>query len=159
MRQTLSLLVVTASLLFPGGLHAQDADLSALPPKLAEHVTTVRNTCRELLDQELRIPEAALSRVDLTGDGQPDWAFDDGALDCGGDNAIFCGSGGCTTQLLAGEEMLTLFGRGWEVVATEIGPVILSFTGGAECGGPEAMPCVRAWVWSGERFVTTETVG
>jgi hypothetical protein len=137
-------------LLLPLPALAQDP----LPAPLQAAIDGATADCKGFDNGTLTVGPDAISRPDLNGDGTPDWALDDSALDCSSDASYFCGSGGCVTTFLVGDTRTEIFGHGWQLVETEAGPVLLSFAGGVDCGLADSEPCVRAMVWSGKGWNT-----
>lgn len=146
----LCLLLLLLGLTF--GLPARaDEDM---PPALQARIDAATADCKGFDNGTLTVPAQALSRPDLNGDGAPDWALDEGALQCSTAASLFCGSGGCSTAFVIDGTETEIFGRDWELVTTTFGPVLLSFTGGVDCGESNAAPCVRALVWGDGKWNT-----
>lgn len=130
---------------------------TALPPALQSRVDRAAEDCKSLDGGVFSYDPGAVSRPDLNGDGTPDWAMDESGFQCSTAASYFCGSGGCVTAFVIGDVETEIFGHGWQMAQTPVGPVVLSFVGGADCGLAEAAACVRALVWGEGRWNTQPT--
>ncbi len=128
-----------------------------LPKLLQERLDKAAADCKRLDDGTLTVASGAVSRPDLDGDGKPDWALDESRLQCSTSASYFCGSGGCTTAFLVAGTLTEVFGHGWQLVQTQVGPVVLSFNGGVDCGLPQYERCVRALIWGDGKWNTQPT--
>jgi hypothetical protein len=66
------------------------------PASVASAINSNTATCDSFKGK----PGFTRSDLDLNGDGTNDWIVDYGNLECDGSTSIFCGSGGCTLQVL-----------------------------------------------------------
>lgn len=129
---------------------------AALPPEIAKVQAEIRETCggRATFKPGFR------RTADFNGDGRPDYLLDYGESECVGGTMTnpFCGSAGCTLDILVsdGGGYRQAFGdnvRGWSL-ATAGGRsvLVLSLHGGA-CGRSGHMECQRRLGWSSGKFV------
>ncbi|WP_136645116.1 hypothetical protein [Tabrizicola sp. YIM 78059] len=74
---------------------------------------------------EFSLAEGTVTRIDLSGDGMPDWLLDTAGFTCSTTPSLYCGILGCTvyTEIDGAIGMLTL--KSWEVV-TEQGETFLT---------------------------------
>ncbi|WP_247418325.1 hypothetical protein [Bradyrhizobium sp. 137] len=98
-------------------------------------------------------------RIDLTGDGRDHYIVDFSGAKCGGRETIYCGTGGCTMNILValpgGDVRLVFDGRAhsYAIKPKSIKPgashVIRFDLHGGYCGGFGAQTCAK------ERSITT----
>ena len=65
-------------------------DLTGLPAALAEKVTVARQACAAVDNGEFKLEWGAVTRPDLDGDLQPDWALDESAYAFSTAVSLFC---------------------------------------------------------------------
>lgn len=106
------------------------------------------------LDGGTFAPNDAVAMLDVTGDGLPDTVIDWGKFGCEKAASAFSGTGGAPLTVLVGDQRFDKRSKGWLVVPTPPGPVLLMQVHGTECGGIGADPCFEAAIWNGERFMT-----
>lgn len=100
----------------------------------------------------LTVPDSVVSQVDLTGDGQPDEVVDTRDLACSSAASLYCGTGGCTVVLVAGEIMHRMLVKDWRVIDWHDRPVVLAALHGSACGGSNLRYCVEALTWDDGGF-------
>ncbi|MBD2745828.1 SH3 domain-containing protein [Microvirga sp. BT688] len=66
------------------------------PASVAAAINTNTATCSSFKG----MPGFTRNDLDLNADGVNDWVVDYGHLECDGSTSMFCGSGGCTLQIL-----------------------------------------------------------
>jgi hypothetical protein len=66
------------------------------PDSVASAINSNTATCESFKGK----PGSTRNDLDLNGDGTNDWIVDYGHLECDGSTSMFCGSGGCTLQVL-----------------------------------------------------------
>ncbi|WP_262030585.1 SH3 domain-containing protein [Microvirga sp. Mcv34] len=66
------------------------------PASVASAINSNTATCDSFKGK----PGFTRNDLDLNGDGTNDWIVDYGHLECDGSTTMFCGSGGCTLQVL-----------------------------------------------------------
>ena len=133
------------------------AAAAPLPPEVKAVLDEKAAECREAEGQGLRgngLP--AVRRLDLNGDGRPDFIVDLDKAPCVGIESLFCGTGGCALVILASRRDGTLpkvLDRNvhrYRVLGDK-GPRRIRFDlHGSLCGkvGPE--PCVKTRTITGE---------
>ena len=146
--RTFAAALIAASVALP--MPAIAADLSDLPAPLQKKVNQTQQTCSDFEDGEFALEWGTITRVDLDGDLQPDWALNEAFFACSSAVSLYCGTGGCMSHFLVGDVLSSLLNKGWNVV--DIGPdrVLLTDVHGSQCGGVNPTPCVTASVWDAE---------
>lgn len=91
------LVLGTTLSLAPDLARAQAREVSKPPRPVAQALAEMDQLCRDNDGKPAPSP-GLLSRLDLNGDGRPDYALDQGAYVCDGAASLFSGSGG--SQLL-----------------------------------------------------------
>jgi hypothetical protein len=87
----------------------QPARSSRRTPSYPASVAGAINSNTAACDTFKAKPGFTRNDLDLNGDGANDWIVDYGHIECDGSATMFCGSGGCTLQILISD------GRnGWE---------------------------------------------
>lgn len=132
-------------------------DISMLPQALLAKVEDARAACSTIENGEFAIEWGAVSRVDLDGDLRADWVLDEAHFACSTAASLFCGTGGCVSHFLVGDQLGSLLNQGWEMA--DFGPnrVLLADVHGARCDGIGPTPCVTASVWDAEGDVWRST--
>jgi hypothetical protein len=140
-------------------LSASAAPLAAQqdwPAPITSAIETARAECAGFENGTLDVPWNAVSRTDLTGNGQADHVLDFGRLACSSMVSMYCGTGGCSVLFVVDGEVTERLSKGWSV--ERLGPmtVLLNQVHGSECGGTNLNPCVEAMVWDAQesRFFT-----
>lgn len=136
---------------------AASAAAAPLPPEVKAVLDEKAAECREAEGRGLRgdgLP--AVRRLDLNGDGRPDYIVDLDKAPCVGIESLFCGTGGCTLVILASRPDGTLAKvlernvHRYRVLGGK-GPRRIRFDlHGSLCGkfGPE--PCTKTRTITGE---------
>jgi hypothetical protein len=102
------------------------------------------------------LPGDSVTEVDLTGDGLPETLVDAGAFICEGAMSAFSGTGGAPLTVFVGSLQADFLTKGWQVIPTAPGPVLLMQVHGSNCGGIGADPCFQAVVWNGQQFMSMQ---
>ncbi|HEX8666509.1 MAG TPA: hypothetical protein VF744_21035 [Beijerinckiaceae bacterium] len=129
---------------------AVSAAAAPLPPEVKAVLDEKARECREAEGRGLKGNGLqAVRRLDLNGDGRPDFIVDFDKAPCVGIESLFCGTGGCTIVILASRRDGTLAKvldrnvHRYQVLGGK-GPRRIRFDlHGSLCGkfGPE--PCVK----------------
>ncbi|MDJ0860481.1 MAG: hypothetical protein QNJ03_15445 [Dinoroseobacter sp.] len=126
------------------------------PAPVTEAIETARAECAGFENGTLDVPWNAVTRSDVSGDGQIDYVLDLGRLACSSMASMYCGTGGCSVYFVVEDTVTERLSKGWSV--ERLGPmtVLLNQIHGANCGGTNLNPCVEAMVWDAEekRFST-----
>lgn len=140
-----------------GVSRAVSADVSELPPQFQEKVEVAAKACAAVEDGEFYLEWGAVNRVDLDGDLYDDWVLNESGFACSTAASLFCGTGGCMSHFLVGEELHSLLNQGWDVVYLGPNRILLVDVHGSRCGGVNPTPCVTASTWDEEekRWRTT----
>jgi hypothetical protein len=139
---------VVAVAMLPLALHAQD--LAGLPLPLAEKVEAARQACMGFERGEFTLEWGAVTRVDLDGDMRGDWVLDESSFACSSAVSLYCGTGGCNSHFLVGDELTTFLNQGWAMVTFGRHRILLLDLHGSDCGGINPTPCVDARAWDAE---------
>ncbi len=146
------LFVMTLGLIYPTALLPQED----WPSPVTTAIEEARAECAGFENGELEVPWDAVTRTDVSGDGEIDHVLDLGKLACSSMVSMYCGTGGCSVQFVVIETVTERLSKGWSV--ERLGPmtVLLNQIHGANCGGTNLNPCVEAMVWDSEegRFFT-----
>ncbi len=126
------------------------SEISELPEKLQKKVVQAQQACSDYEDGQFSLEWGAVTRVDLDGDLRPDWVLNEMFFTCSSAVSLYCGTGGCMSHFLVGDEFASLLNRAWDVV--DLGPnrVLLTDVHGSQCGGINPTPCVTASTWDKE---------
>lgn len=115
-------------------------------------IQQARQDCQSFENGVLEITDNPISRVDLTGDGQPDELVDSRAFSCSSAASLFCGTGGCSLTAIVGGSTTEFQAKGWRIVDWDRQPILLLAVHGSECGGTNLRRCYNAMVWSESAF-------
>ena len=137
---------------------AFSADVSDLPPQLQEKVEAATKACAAFDNGTFLLEWGAVERVDLDGDLYRDWVLNENGFACSTAASLYCGTGGCMSHFLVGDDLRSLLNQGWDV--SELGPnrVLLADVHGSQCGGINPTPCVTASTWDMEEKKWRSTV-
>ena len=116
-------------------------------------VDQARQDCRDFEDGVLELTDDVLTRVDLTGDGEPDEVVDAHGFHCS-TGGLFCGTGGCPLTVIVDGMPTEFLAKAWQVVEWGAHPILLLQVHGSECGGTNLRTCFEAVVWSEGGFRT-----
>ncbi|MEM9395073.1 MAG: hypothetical protein AAGA38_14530 [Pseudomonadota bacterium] len=126
------------------------------PAPISDAIAQAKADCAGFESGELDVPWGAVTRTDVSGDGQVDHVLDFGKLICSSMASMYCGTGGCSVRFVVGDKVTERLSKGWSV--ERLGPmtVLLNQIHGSNCGGTNLNPCVEAMVWDAEeeRFFT-----
>jgi len=92
----------------------------------------------------------AVVRVDLDGDLYPDWVLNESGFACSSAMSLHCGTGGCLSHFLIGQEVHSLLNQGWDIVTFAPHRVLLADVHGSQCGGINPTSCTVASIWDAE---------
>ena len=102
--------------------------------------------------RDFRTPPASMfSRVDVNGDGVPDWKVDYAEAP---NPSMWCGSGGCQVELWASQpgggyaKVMDELVRSLRFVRQDGAPAMALFFHGSTCGGAGVDPCERRYAWN-----------
>ena len=134
---------------------------SNLPPELRTLYISEANECRDMGGRFVADPDGFVTKVELNGDGKPDWIVHRAGLYCtSGGFSAWCGTAGCSVEihLSQGNRLRSV----WEanvrgIVMTDLpdGRKGLLVSGhGTACSASGAEVCVSTIVWNGKNFVT-----
>ena len=129
-------------------------EIKVYPNPIKNLIEDAQKFCSEFEDGNLKIPQSAIRKEDLTGNGLSDYIFSYEKLHCTSGNTIWSGSGGGTIALVVGDHVSKFLARGMQVTRP-FGvdyPVILFAVHGTMCDGYGATNCVLATVWGDDRF-------
>jgi hypothetical protein len=129
------------------------ADLPELPEPLRAKVELAAQACKAFENGEFGLEWSAVEKVDLDGDLYPDWVLNESAFACSTAASLYCGTGGCMSHFLIGDQVYSLLNTGWDIVTSGRDRVVLAHVHGSRCGGINPTPCVTASVWDGEEKI------
>ena len=129
------------------------AQFSGLPQKIQDAIEENKKAC----DKSPRIRPELVAEKDINGDGVKDYILDYGYFDCDG-FVMFCGTGGCQTQVFAslddGSYALVLDEQVRKLKFRKVKgrPAMVIDLHGGQCGrgGPNA--CGMTLYWNGQKF-------
>jgi len=132
----------------------RDDQLDIYPSPVKKLISEEKAFCAEFDDGELKIPQSAIQKADLTGDGYKNYIFSSQNLVCSSNNFIWSGSGGGKISLVVGDHVSTFFARDMEITYPygPNFPIIIFFVHGSMCGGYGATSCMLATVWGDGKF-------
>lgn len=126
---------------------------AATPPSAADIVRKAKEECAALDNGQFHATEQAVSRLDLTGDGQPEEFIDASQFSCSTAASMWGGSGGTFLWVIVAGEAYEFLAHRWTVVDMAGQNVLLLAVHSSQCGD-DIGPCYRAHVWD-EGFRTT----
>jgi hypothetical protein len=128
----------------------------AVPAEIAKVRAEIRDTCGGRATFKPGFQRTA----DFNGDGRPDYLLDYSQSACVGGIATnpFCGSAGCTLDILMSSEAgyRQAFGdnvRGWSLAEAGGRSVLVLSMHGSACGRSGHLECQRRLAWNGDKFV------
>ncbi|RXH38495.1 hypothetical protein XH94_21855 [Bradyrhizobium zhanjiangense] len=147
--------------LFASAARAEDArPFNPYPPGVQKALRYTNEECDSQDGGTVTFAPDTVRKIDLTGDGRDDYIVDFSGTKCGERETIYCGTGGCTMNILValpgGDVRLVFDGRArsYEIKpkSTRHGAsrVIRFDLHGSYCGGFGAQTCVK------ERAITTK---
>ena len=126
------------------------SNISDLPAQLQEKVNQAEQACSDFENGEFTLEWGAVARVDLDGDLRPDWVLNEASFACSSAVSLYCGTGGCISHFLVGDDLASVLNQGWDVVYIGPNRVLLTDVHGSQCGGINPTPCVAASTWDKE---------
>ena len=126
------------------------SEISELPALLQEQVVQAQQACSEFESGQFSLEWGAVARVDLDGDLRPDWVLNEVFFACSSAASLYCGTGGCMSHFLVGDDLASVLNQGWDAVYLGPNRVLLTDVHGSQCGGINPTPCVTASTWDKE---------
>lgn len=96
----------------------------------------------------------AVTKIDLTGDGNMDTVIDESDFHCSSSKSLYCGTGGCMLHAIVNNEVWSFQAVGWRMIDWDGRPILLIARDGGWCGGTGAQVCYEAVVWSHGKMLT-----
>ena len=109
-------------------------------------IADAQKECAGLDNGYFHASEQALTRRDVTGDGQPETIVDAAGFSCSSAASLWGGSGGTYLWVLVDGEAHEFLTHGWKVVEMGSQAALLLAVHSSECGDYTG-PCYRAYVW------------
>jgi len=122
-----------------------------------EILETGRESCTFFDNGEFSLEEGAITEIDLDGDGAPDKVVMESRFECSTAASLYCGTGGCMTHLVVGDQVYSRLAKGWKSVEWAGDTIILLALHGSECGGTNLRRCYEAITWSEGGFKSVRT--
>ena len=104
-------------------------------------------------------PGDAVTRIDLTGDGELDTLVDESRFSCSTASSLYCGSGGCMLHGIVAEAVTSWQATGWRTIEWAPDTILLIGRDGGWCGGAGSDVCYEALKWSNDRFLSVMPSG
>jgi hypothetical protein len=146
---------VFVAALLGGHAFAEDAaprtafNPDAYPPEVRKSLRYANEECAREGSGKVTFAPDTVQKLDLTGDGRDDYIVDFRDTECAGSQAVYCGTGGCTMDILVtlpNGKIRTVFGdrvRAIEISEGE-GPRTIRFAlHGSHCGGHGNPSCYK----------------
>lgn len=133
------------------------ADRFDLPSALQLKVKLAEQACADFNQGEFHLEWGAVEKVDLDGDLYSDWVLNEQGYACSTAASLYCGTGGCLSHFLIGDEIHSLLNQGWDVSDFGRVRVVFADVHGTQCGGINPTPCVTASVWDSEQKIWRST--
>jgi hypothetical protein len=153
------LILLCAALLAAGPALAEDAakppfDPGNYPPAVQKALRYANEECASQGGGQVTFAADTVRKVDLTGDGRDDYIVDFHDTECGGYKTVYCGTGGCTMEILVTlprGRIRSVFSdrvRSYEILPDQVphhrGPRTIRFElHGSYCGGHGNPSCVK----------------
>ena len=144
----LAVALLATSMVLP--IPAIASEISELPALLQEKVVQAQQACSDFENGQFALEWGAVTRVDLDGDLRPDWVLNEVFFACSSAASLYCGTGGCMSHFLIGDEIASVLNQGWDVVHLGPNRVLLTDVHRSQCGGINPTPCVTASTWDKE---------
>ena len=122
-------------------------------PAVAEILRKAEARCAGFEGGQFHMEDSAVSRHDITGDGQPEAIVDASQFACSTAASMWGGSGGTMLWVVVDETPYEFLAHRWRVVDVDGQSVLLLAVHSSECGD-RIGPCYRALVWN-DGFRTT----
>ncbi|MET0867316.1 MAG: hypothetical protein ABWY35_04395 [Pseudorhodoplanes sp.] len=131
----------------------------ALPadlPKVVQEAIEKNN--KECTEGKPVFTQGFFSTRDINGDGKPDYVLNYDHYKCGEIETLFCGTGGCQTEIFASD------GEGgyvhvWDKLAQKVDfktigkrPAMVIHLHGSKCGRNNSQGCRMTLYWNGSEF-------
>ena len=144
----LAVALLATSMVLP--IPAIASETSELPALLQEKVVQAQQACSDFENGQFSLEWGAVTRVDLDGDLRPDWVLNEVFFACSSAASLYCGTGGCMSHFLVGDDLASVLNQGWDAVYLGPNRVLLTDLHGSQCGGINSTPCVTASTWDKE---------
>jgi hypothetical protein len=124
------------------------------PPVVQDAITATLANCKET-----KLRRNFVRMQDINRDGKADYIVDYGKAECDGAGTLFCGTGGCTTQVFVSQpdgayiRVLDEYIRGVKFRRVKGKPAMHLDLHGAACGRAGHQTCRKVRVWDGNGFV------
>lgn len=142
------------AVLFLGGILTGCGEDEALPRWVAGPVSGLLLECTQAREPAPK-PADLVTRIDLDGDGAPDFVIDT-AKGCPALRALYCSNEGCSIDVLTSTEAsafgLHVKARTWEVAERAGRKALVVRRSGDDCAAQPAATCIETWLWSGKEF-------
>lgn len=122
-----------------------------------EILQTGRESCESFENGDFSLEDGAIAEVDLDGDGAPDKVVMESRFQCSSAASLYCGTGGCMTHMVVGDQVYSRLAKGWKAVEWAGDTIILLALHGSECGGTNLRRCYEAITWSEGGFKSVRT--
>jgi hypothetical protein len=159
------LMLVIATALVAGSALAQEPaklppfDPGNYPPEVRNALRYANQECTRQGGGVVTCGSDTVRRLDLTGDGRDDYIVDFHDTECAGREAVYCGTGGCSIEILVtlpNGKIRSVFSdrvRSYEILPGEGARTIRFELHGSYCGGHGNPSCVK------ERRITAKPFG
>jgi hypothetical protein len=128
---------------------------SNLPKQVAEAIEKNNKECTE---GKPTFKQGFLSTRDINGDGKPDYVLNYEHYQCGEIETLFCGTGGCQTEIFASDDDGN-YVHVWDKLAQKIEfktvgkrPAMTIYLHGSKCGRNNSQRCSMTLYWNGDEF-------
>lgn len=131
----------------------------ALPSNLPKPVLeAVEKNNKECTEGKPAYTQGFLSTRDINGDGKPDYVLNYEHYKCGDIETLFCGTGGCQTEIFASDDEGG-YVHVWDKLAQKVEfktvgkrPAMTIYLHGSKCGRNNSERCSMTLYWNGEEF-------
>src|SRR3982751_2673171 len=100
----LRIILLLIAILAAGGVSAEETpppfDGGKYPAEVQKALRYANEECKSQGGGEVKFAHDTVTTLDLTGDGRDDYIVDFHHTECVGREAVYCGSGGCTMEIL-----------------------------------------------------------
>ena len=124
-------------------------DERSFPAPIQEDLNRARKECADADDGKVGVKPSFVRRLDLTGDGRPDYIVNFNGLTCSTFESVFCGTGGCehiiyvTTKSGELRQVFSGMVRGYKVSKGSGAKTITFHLHGGFCGEGGYYDCVK----------------
>lgn len=141
------------------GAHAQSKPYqlpSNLPKIVQDAIDKNKKQCEE--GEEPGFKQGFLTLKDINGDGKPDYILNYEHFQCGEFVTVFCGTGGCLTEIFATDgdggyiDVWNESARRIRFATIKKRPAMVIDLHGSACGRVGADPCGMTLYWNGNKF-------